>query len=406
MSYRKSLIVLCLVISGTLLPALLCAQIKQSSNESREIRIDPSAAKVGESAANYFGTVEYLPLETTKLSAFGEITQMEITPKYYIIWDAKSNCILFFDKKGAFFSKITNTDKSLNILYKKIDHFTINEKKGELMFNDGHSQYSYYYNLEGEFKTMVETPSHLGQSYINQERYKAYFKGYDQSQLGLLNKPNYNLIIDRGNMGIDFHLPFDTASLDYTDLYAVNQAFYNNQDGIVNFSAVYNYHVYSIDSLGKVWNSFNFIMPAVNTVPDDFLTNVVYKGKHTRYTETNEEVIYSITDVYQENDEVVFRLFGHNTNKVLGYNLTNGNLTSLSEIAEDGSTFMLPSLGGRIYAMDNQNRLVSAIDAITLFDLKSALKTEKWSKALPPSLKTFFTLDNQQNPVLTILKIK
>ncbi len=405
MSYQKSLSSISIALCAILISLSLPAQTPSAISKPIEIRIDPGSAQLGESASDRFSKIEYLPLQTTRESAFGEISQLESSSQYYIIWDEKSNSILFFDKSGSFVRKITNTDPSLKIPFKKIDHFTISEKKDELMFNDSHSKYLFYYNLKGEFKKVEEKPFHLGTFYTSQDHFNAYFEGYDYMYLDALKVPANNLLVEKPNSKLEFYIPFDTAALDYTDLFSVDQAFYNNQNGITNFSATYNYNIYAIDSTGKVWNSFNFVMPAINTVPDDFLTNIAYKGKRMKYTTVNSEVIYAVTDFYQIADKIVFRLYGRSTNKILTYNINDGNLYSISDVNPDKTTYQLPVFAKRIYAVDRQMRLISAVSASVLFDLKAKMDAKKWTKTLPAHLKKFFSSDVQQNPVLTILTL-
>ena len=346
-------------------------------------------------------------MQTNKRSAFGEISQMEVTSKYYIIWDAVSNSILFFTKEGRFFTKITNTDKSVKTPYKKINQFTVNEQKNELVFNDVHSPYLYFYTLEGKFIKNIEKPDYIGSTFISFADYSLYLQGYDSSSSKSLQIPPSNLIITKDGEKKAWYLPFDTLALNYTDLFTVGKSFYNNQNGIIHFSTTYDYNIYSIDSSAHMFNSFRFVMPATNAIPNDFMIDAKYKDKRMAYTNSNEEVIYSVTDFYQNNNDITFRLFGHSINQTFSYNLKTGNLKSLSNIVSDKFTYMLPIIKRKIHALDSRKNLISSIDAITLFDAKFKLGGNKtWDSSLPASLKEFFKSDNQQNEVLTIMRLK
>jgi hypothetical protein len=383
------------------------AQSNLNEKKAIEIRIDMSSAQSSEHVMDCFSSVSYLPLQTTKQSAFGEISQMEITTKYYIIWDEISNCILTFNKAGEFVSKITNTDKLTEVPFKKIYHFSVDEEKGQIMFSDRFSQFMYYYTLNGKFIKKIKRPNHFGLYYISRKGFNAYFLGYDFTYLRSTGKPAHNFVVEKPTGQIELYLPFDTSALDYTDILSTTQAFYNNQNGIINCSSSYNYNIYSIDSLCNVWNSFRFVMPAVNTVPDDFLTNSSFKGKRMQYTASKSDLVFAITDFYQCDDELIFKLDRFGANEIFTYNLKSGNLRSLSNLEPDKTTFLLPALGKRIYAKDNDKRLVSSIDAASMFVYQSDLiMNNSWAGSLSEPLKKFFKLDGQQNPVLTILTLK
>jgi len=383
------------------------AQNLSTVDKPIEIRIDPFSAKLDEPASDYFSSVKYLPLQTTKESAFEEISQMEVTSKHYIIWDEISNCILFFNKSGRFVYKITNKDKSNDKPFKKIGGFAVNESKNELVFDDVHSRYMYIYTLQGKFIKVSEKPKYNGSSFSSLGNIYVYFENYHAEETREINKTPYNLILEKDNKELAFFLPYDTTALNYTDLYSVDQAFYNSQHGFLNFSHTYDYNIYTIDSSAHVNNSYRFVLPAINTVPDDFLTNAKYKNNRMEYTKSNDMVIYSITDFYRIKDEVVFRLFGHATNEIYTYNLSTNDLRSLSNAKPDNLTNMLPFAQQRIYALDKNGDVISALPAAVLFDRKDKLSLNKsWKNSLPEGLKTFFQSDNQQNPVLTIISLK
>jgi hypothetical protein len=70
-----------------------------------KIMLDPSSG-VGGTASQIYDEVDYIPLETTKESLFGEISQLQITDKYFIILDKETDAILFFNRDGSFHHKI------------------------------------------------------------------------------------------------------------------------------------------------------------------------------------------------------------------------------------------------------------------------------------------------------------
>ncbi|MFV0604984.1 MAG: 6-bladed beta-propeller [Niabella sp.] len=70
-----------------------------------KIRIDPAKA-YGGTVSKYFSDVEYIPLETTKESLFGDVNELKITDSSIIITDIDTKSLLIFSKTGRFLKRI------------------------------------------------------------------------------------------------------------------------------------------------------------------------------------------------------------------------------------------------------------------------------------------------------------
>lgn len=389
------------------MPFTVNAQLQLKSSKTIEVRIDPSSAQLDNDISEHFSSVDYLPLETTKQSSFAEMSQLETTSKSYIIWDAISNSIIIFNKSGKFISKIANTDKSVDAPFRKINNFSVDEKKGELMFSDAYSEFIYFYTLEGKFIKKTKRPKPFGVYYTSQQKFNAYLLGYAPSYSKTSGKPAHNFVLEKSNGQVELYLPFDTAAIEYSDIFATHQSFYDNKNGVINFSCSYNYNIFTIDSSAAVWNSFRFIMPAVNTVPDDFLTNASYKHKRSEYSSSRPDVVYAITDFYQIQNQVVFTIDSYGGHDIFTYDLTNGDLISLSKLKPDKSSYSLPAVGKRIYALDTDGKLISSFSAATMFTFKTQFEGDKnWINSLSKPLKQFYQKGSQQNPLLVIFKLR
>lgn len=378
------------------------------TRETVEIRIDPTSALANEGISNIAESITYLPLQTTKESAFGDVTQLEVTDNLYIIWDKVSNCILFFDKKGGFVTKISSADRSLPKPYLKIDHFTVNEAKNELMFNDRWSPYLYFFTLEGKFIKCVEKPEYLGYSYINFGDFGVYYQSYKTDFLKKMKAPLGNLIIKDKNNNAAVLLPIDTTSIkDFREVLGVDRNLYDNHDGVVYITNTYDYKVYSLDTKAKVRTAFRFVMPALNTLPDDFLTNDKYKGQRKAYTNAKGDVIYALTNFYKRGNNLLFNFKGHSRDQTMSFNLKTQNLACLSDMLPDKLTHDLPFMGEPSVTVDKSNGVIMSVSSGLLFDYKARLQGKKeWAANLPESLKTFFKKGSQQNPVLAIMTLK
>lgn len=92
------------------------------AQEVPKLRIDPSKA-YGGNVSDYFDSVEYIPLETTKESLFGDVGKLIITDSSYVIKDNDTKCILFFLLNGKFIKKIKmNENSDYAVFYEKSEN--------------------------------------------------------------------------------------------------------------------------------------------------------------------------------------------------------------------------------------------------------------------------------------------
>lgn len=392
-------------------------QMIPDSLNRKEIRIDPSSATLETPAAELFDSVVYVPLQTIKQSIFSNIDQMEVTRKCYVILDESLNTIFLFTKDGKFYNKIVNTDKVAEGTFKKIGKFVVDEKREEISFLDPHSFYRFYYSFEGKYLRKMPKVISGEDFYHMSTGLDIYLRSANQI-LYRSNKAFFEsnptvatsniLVLDSLKKIRYGYLPLDTSTVALDDLYGVAQTFYNNHNGRVTLSIPYNYNIYEIDSIGKMSNTYRFVLPAMNSLPNDFMKNPVYKANRVSYLNNNKNAVYSITDFYQGDKLVTFRLVNAlDLHNFLLYNLETAELISMIEIMPDHACFKLPMVQRRIYAAANNHFFISALSASTLFSAKEKLRKDKnWEKQLPQHLKKFYKGDQLQNPVLTLLYLK
>lgn len=85
---------------------LLFVGTKVFAQDLQKIRINPDQAYGGD-FSDYLYAPEYIPLETTKESLFGQISNLIITKLGYVITDDDTKSVLFFSKSGEFVKKIS-----------------------------------------------------------------------------------------------------------------------------------------------------------------------------------------------------------------------------------------------------------------------------------------------------------
>src|SRR5690606_28131365 len=93
--------------------------------------------------------VNYIPLETTKKSVFGRIRQLLVSADYFIIWDADTNFIYFFDKKGKFVKKY----RPPNCTIKSIQ---LDKERNALFISGSNKNYNF---SPAEVEKMMEDPT-------------------------------------------------------------------------------------------------------------------------------------------------------------------------------------------------------------------------------------------------------
>ncbi|WP_449436084.1 6-bladed beta-propeller [Pedobacter steynii] len=79
---------------------------KIDSSKMVTLRIDPSSAR-GSTVSQFFDEVNFIPLETTKESLFGSISQLKMTNDNYFVFDWETKAVLIFTKSGKYVAKVS-----------------------------------------------------------------------------------------------------------------------------------------------------------------------------------------------------------------------------------------------------------------------------------------------------------
>jgi hypothetical protein len=98
------------------LAILICIPSFLGAQEIPKYRIDPVQA-YGGSVTEYFKEVEYIPLETTNESLFGEARKILITGSSIVVYDYDTRSSLFFTANGKFLKKIKEKENTYSRVY-------------------------------------------------------------------------------------------------------------------------------------------------------------------------------------------------------------------------------------------------------------------------------------------------
>ncbi|TDQ08513.1 6-bladed beta-propeller [Pedobacter metabolipauper] len=386
-----------------------------STNVTR-LRVDPSNASGG-SASDIFEGAIYIPLETTKESTFGQISQLEVTDEYFIIRDENTNSILFFTKAGKFHAKIQGGNSNLDYT-KRIRDFKVNRWTKEIIFQNTMMMTWFHYDFNG--KKLKEIEIRKGEPHFSD----FVFLGEDK----LVVSSGYNDYLPanaKDGHFLDYVQHFkDTlaTALYYSkDILPINDdvlspstgPFFNyGIDTEFFYIKPYNYSIYKVTPKG-VSEAYQFIFPLFSALPSDFIQNPDFKQKRIKYIEHNTDKIFALSNCYQMKDNLIFRantMNVDNKEEDLIYNLKTGTLIAYNHILTDESTCFLPIGEGYnfgntgLMACDGKS-LYTDFSSLEMFQAyeKNADKSIKYS----PGLTAYFTKgSNRDNPVLLQIRLK
>lgn len=398
--------------------------IKVDSSHVQTLRIDPSNA-TGGNVSDIFTEVNYIPLETTNESLFGSIAKLEVTEDYYIILDHNTHCILIFTKTGKFHAKIKSNEGKHQIY-----SFAINKFKKEIMFSrDGYENLTFC-DYDGKVIKTEKLGGDRAKDEANTDEitYFAPDKGiatFYYNDMDTTNKyyktfaKSLIIYVDTKHKVYAQGLPFKKAesNLGNEILYAGNSTSLLTNSGIDSvffYSKSYNYSIFTITP-NTIKYSYQLIFPLSASLPIDFSTNDIYKMKRIEYIEKHRDAIFSLTNIFQSGDNLLFKgsIYGSTKEDYLIYNLKSGSLIAVKHIQPDVKSFNLP------IAEDNWNYpgvltntggyLYASVSSLATFAANEQNKDNKDIKVVkyPPLLEEYFKKGTRKNnPCILQLKLK
>lgn len=387
----------------------------QDSIPVSKLRVDPTNA-MGGTAANIFQQVAYIPLETTKESLFGEINQLLVTGKYFIILDHSTNAVLFFDKTGKFHHKINRFD--FDRVFKPdprpgIRNITIfamqaDPEKAQLYIQTVFERASLYiYNFDGTRIGKVPLPPNTGAFHLLKDGTGVYMQDRPMSKSEVDRYAPFDLSIYRKPNAKPLHLlPVDFRYV------ALGEDLHRNQYHLTSsgnpwqcfYLPDFDYRVYELDTAG-IRRTYQFILPHEYSMPDHFGYDSSYTGRRREYLK-DKAVFTNIWNLYKTGDYLLIDLrcpspkLSSNWFTLL-YSLRTNRLITLDRIGADVSTCWLPVSGyGRseMLACDG-NSFYFSYSSLMMF----AAKTDAEGKqaTYTPALQNYFSTQNRKaNPVI------
>lgn len=375
----------------------LYADTTIDSKNTSIIRIAPASALVT-SDTLLFDSITYLPLETTRESEFSSITQLEVTDEHFIILDERLQTILFFNKDGTFYKKITPKDKDLTTPYKFINRFTIDSANNLMWVDDSHSPYLFEFDLRGNFIKTFERQFSTGVDFSIYNGLVFTYYGFDASS-DTINIDSFSanlMVVDQKSRQLkSSYFYFDPSQINYTNLFNARN-FYKSGNQLY-FVRPYDYNIYLFDSSGGLHRLFSVILPIQHTLPSDFLSNSRFRNKWIQYTNENSQVVHTFSNIYKINGWLTFQIDGHDVSQSLLYGTKTGELYDLNLL--ESSSLPMNGVYSSILA-NTGDALITAIHSNSL-KVKYHNSTKETQSQTPSDIMEIMDMDFH-NPILVL----
>lgn len=402
----------------------ICSQIraqtsKVDSSNMLTLRIDPETAR-GATASQVFDEIRFIPLETTKESLFGDITQLKIAKDRFVIYDRDTQAILIFNQDGKFIAKINAS---------RIDHEE--DKKAELTFNGFTlkaendtflivvftSGYIVYFDLNGKQVRKVPIKNNntdFSTKYFSDTTTKV--KSYYMEKKDR-DSTFYEIALFNNKKELGLYFPFNS------DRYKNDQFFSAGGEAVADNGAVdeffyvrsYDYNIYKITPAAFSL-AYRVILPVSNALPKGFMENPRYINKRAAYFQDNPNICYAIGNTYQMGNNLFLKLYNMGTDRTkknaLIYNVKTASLISIKDIEPDALSSFLPITDASAdysfanYGFSyNNGYLYTSYSSLNMFAFKeqSADKNPTYN----PVLSAYFKNESKKsNPVMIQLKPK
>ncbi len=397
----------------------LCTNLQssfaQDSSFLKKLRIDPSSA-IGGPAGQYIDKINFINLESSPKSAFGSISQLEVSDKYFIILDSETQAILIFTKQGKFNAKIES--KSLGKNY-SLFIFYIDKKLNLIKIPFGPN--IFYFDMNGKLLKKSTVKVWLGiQGDLDNETLAYY--NYNVDRRSPKDSIAYELTVIKKEKVVKQYLPYNVkyAPIQSQDILSSNHFnFYPDEEGsdkAVYYLRAYNYNVYKLTS-NALLIPYQFIFPLQNSLPKNFATDTALNKKRMLYVNQNPNVIFRLANFYKIKNTVFFKLAAGNASlhQSYAYNTQSQKLISIDKIVSDSTTYFLPVTDAEVGLLDFTNyglfhfdgtNFYSSYSSLVLFNQRDATRNKHIN--YPPELLKYFSdpKNKKGNPVLVQIHFK
>ncbi|WP_346236318.1 6-bladed beta-propeller [Niabella insulamsoli] len=390
----------------------------------KDLYFQPGFAS-GSSVSKVFEEVVYIPLETTKKSLFGRIRTLIVSDKYFIIWDADTNFIYFFDKTGKFVKKYRppnctiksiQLDRNRNALFisGSNKNFSFSPAEIEKMMEDPTNKsfarftWSAYYDLSDIQKEKIQRVKDFSLSLISPTIFtkNLWAYSYIYANRKFEDRTAYELNIYDGEKTIKSYFPYNKQTDSFH--YKPDQiSFFPITDrSKLLFTRPFDYTFYELTT-DSVKALYKLIMPMEISLPKSFFSfSFRSQNDIDQYRHQNGSLVWELDNVCKAKDYLFFTLDYYKSwrEKNFMYDESTGRFYNTSKISADSTNGFLPVLPGSIQ-YNTDDYLYTSISSSSMFQNKEY--NQRRNPQYSPALKRYFEKGNRaDNPVIVQLKLK
>jgi len=383
-----------------------------------KIRVDPSKS-YGGNVSDFFDSVEFIPLETTKASLFGSASFILVTDSSIVINDRDTRQILFFNTTGQFITKhhikSNHSARIYNDNYKKTIVLEACPEEGaedcEIL----------EFTKQGNLIRTSKKVSNQSISIQLDSGFSAHIYAHRIPITDRLIDTTVSLasIYDRNHNLVRTSIPEKPCDNPFLFSMHGGATLSHPTNGEILLVLPFDYRIFrinhkSIDLLGQ------FVFPATSTVPEAILRSKNYKRLDSmrRILSRDFTKIHTVKNIVFHNTKILFTL-----SKItlmpdqsgiiydpinFMYDTANQRLISFERIQPDSLSGFLPIMDGfsSISGMNyDDGYIYSTVSSFQMFESKK--KLENSDAGLPPVMRTYFEKsDRRSNPVVVKMKLK
>ena len=391
------------------------------AQSERKVRIDPAMA-FGGKTSDYFDSVEYIPLETSSKSLFGEVDKLIITDSSFVIFDFDTHSVLFFAHNGKFITRITGGANTYISLFHDFANNNIEvHNVNSVLSNDVIAYYSY----NGKLLKSITLPvsKHAGYSPVV------------SMGNGVTAKFNSAFLVP-GNSPVDTITHLITIYKDqelYRSFFPVSQTKHLGfcsiagsieppkvvQDNAFYISTPLDHKLYRITRSDTQF-LFQFVFPATRVLSKEIFDsgNKKYIDNVTRRIPDDENTIIDVSNIFYRGSKLYFKLNMRAYTSYIGseskylynfiYDTLSGKLVSLERITSDEKSYFLPLFGSRVNVSGleyNSDHFYTSVSSLKMFVAYKNI--QEMGVQFPEVLAEYFKTQNRKsNPVIVKMKLK
>lgn len=404
---------------------ILIANFNTQAQGFTKIKVDPSLA-FGGVMSDYFKKIEYIPLETTKESLFGDIDKIIVTDSSFVVLDFDTKAMYYFALNGKYISKVRVTegdypDMQFDRFNNVINLSYYNPVKQRMEFQ--------YFSITGKSITNLPDQRFSTDMVVNMVNLgNSYFAVTNSCRLHKRETPRDSIvhlisIYKDGKLFKQFLPVNQIANLGFCSL---DGRLGNSQGSVVTNGSYYisrplDYVVYKVNK-DTVMPAFQMVFPAKRTFPPSIIEskNRAQLDSASIALSRNTDVINNVSNIFYFKNLLFFKTDPRSYMSATGsegknqynfiYDTTDGKLVSFERITPDSLSSFLPIMGnGDASAirgvMYSNGALFSQISSLQLFQAMTATKNKM--PVYPDVLKEYFSAQSRKsNPVIVKIRMK